>query len=470
MDRIYRYAAAGTTRYARAKAVTGLVEVARPVAFPQRPGALDALLGSANGEPTQDEAAFTVRVQGPDKASNLPVMVFIPGGGFLSGTGMTRWFDQPSDEESPHILVTVNYRLGVLGHLGPEPKPEASQRPLEDLELALRWVQIHIENFGGDPENITLAGDSAGAWYSYALATLPQTKGLFRRLALISLPRQAPQTEDQYLARWEFAHESLTPAGGFVDAPVEQLLDTQQALAKHFAGQGMPLMPAAGGHISERLHDYEDSVQDLHVDDLLILSTEHEAQAFLLPVQEQAFDAAAIDGYAHAHFARPEQVVAWVQQQQPNSHKQQMAALITLYQFTQAARELAVAGEQAGLRVFIAGFGLTTPVTGGSPHCMTLPFIFGQRDGWWDAPMLEGIADDILTATSEAVRSWLRGFIAEGQPRLSEAYGVSEHPQFRSATPMRLDFGLDNAHKVTAELREPVEWAYETKAQYVNAE
>lgn len=81
MDRIYRYAAAGTTRYARAKAVTGLVEVARPVAFPQRPGALDALLGSANGEPTQDEAAFTVRVQGPDKASNLPVMVFIPGGG-----------------------------------------------------------------------------------------------------------------------------------------------------------------------------------------------------------------------------------------------------------------------------------------------------------------------------------------------------------------------------------------------------
>ena len=470
MDRIYQYAAVGTSRFARANAVTGLVEVARPIAFPQRPGALDALLGAANGEPAQDEAAFTVRVQGPDKASNLPVMVFIPGGGFLSGTGMTRWFDQPAGEDSPHILVTVNYRLGVLGHLGPEPTPEASQRPLEDLELALRWVQIHIANFGGDPENITLAGDSAGAWYSYALATLPQTKGLFKRLALISMPRQAPQTEEQYLSRWEFAHERLTPSGGFVDAPVEQILDTQQALAKHFAGQGMPLMPAAGGRISEGLHNYRDRVQDLHVDELLLLSTAHEAQAFLLPAPEQAFDAAAVEGFAHAHFETPQQVVAWVQQQQPDSHKQQMAGLMTLYQFTQAARELAVAGDQAGKRVFVAGFGLTSPVTGGSPHCMTLPFLFGQRDGWWDAPMLEGIAEETLAATTQAVRSWLLGFVAEGQPRLPDSYAVSEHPRFTSAAPVRLDFGLNDAQTVTAELHEPAEWAYETKAQYVNAE
>lgn len=467
MDRIYQYAAAGASRFARANAVTGLVEVARPIAFPQRPGALDALLGSANGEPAQDEAAFTVRVQGPEKASNLPVMVFIPGGGFLSGTGMSRWYDQPADD-APHILVTVNYRLGVLGHLGPEASPEASQRPLEDLELALRWVQIHIANFGGDPENITLAGDSAGAWYSYALATLPQTKGLFKRLALISLPRQAPQTEEQYRSRWEFAYERLEPAGGFVDAPVEQILDTQQALAKHFAGQGMPLMPAAGGRIPACLHDYDVSAQQLHVDELLLLSTEDEAQAFLLPAPEQAFDAAAVAGFAHAHFESPDEVVAWAQQRQPDSHKQQMAALITLYQFTQAARELAVASEQAGKCVYVAGFGLTTDVTGGSPHCMTLPFVFGQREGWWDAPMLEGLAHETLTATTQAVRSWLLGFVAEGQPRLPASYAVSEQPVFTAAAPLRLDFGVHDAGTVTAQLREPVEWSYATQAQYVN--
>lgn len=459
MDRMYQYATTGGTRYAQSQPVDGLIEVTRADAFPQRPGALDALLGSANGEAFQHEDAFTVRIQAPENASNLPVVVFIPGGGFLSGTGTIRWFDQSGDHE--HVLVTVNYRLGVLGHLGPEPTPEASQRPLGDLLNALHWVTTHIANFGGDPENITLAGDSAGAWYSFALATLPHTAGLFRRLALVSLPRQAPQTKSEYRARWEHVHQHLHSNGGYESAELRHMLDAQQAVAKQFAGQGMALMPAEGAALPEGLHDYQTSVADLHVEEVLLISTDHEAQAFLLPAPEQAFNSAGVEGFINAHFEDPERVITWVRQQHPNSAKQQMAALITLYQFTQANLELAMACARMGKRVFVGGFGVTSPLTGGSPHCMTLPFLFGQRRSWYDAPMLEDIPNEGFDAVAQALRSWFFSFATDGHPVQPD--DETKHPVFTVDAPQRLDFGLSSAAEATTSMTVPETWALTTR-------
>lgn len=455
MDRMYQYATTAGTRYAQSQPLDGLIEVTRADAFPQRPGALDALLGSANGEALQHEDAFTVRVQAPENASGLPVVVFIPGGGFLSGTGTIRWFDQAAEYD--HVLVTVNYRLGVLGHLGPAPTPEASQRPLGDLLNALNWVQTHIANFGGDPGNITLAGDSAGAWYSFALATLPQTVGLFRRLALVSLPRQAPQTISEYQARWEYVQQHLHGEGGFESAELAIVLDAQQAVARQFAGQGMALMPAEGSALPDSLHDYQTSVEDLHVEEILLISTDHEAQAFLLSAPEQAFDSVGVEGFTATHFDDPDRVMTWVRQQHPDSTKQQMAALITLYQFTQANLELAMACARTGKRIFVGGFGVPSPLTGGSPHCMTLPFLFGQRRSWHDAPMLESIPEEGFNAVADALRSWFFSFATDGQP--VQPNNEAKHPAFTVDEPQRLDFGLSTAAEVTIALTVPETWA-----------
>src|SRR5699024_266109 len=117
---------------------------------PQRPGMLDALLGQANGEIAQSLDAYQLRVQANDDLQNAPVLVFLPGGGFLSGTGMARWFTQTDRNESI-VHVTVNYPLGILGHLSPSGDPADSDRPLRALVYALEWVKAHIEQYGGDP-------------------------------------------------------------------------------------------------------------------------------------------------------------------------------------------------------------------------------------------------------------------------------------------------------------------------------
>jgi para-nitrobenzyl esterase len=116
------------------------------------PGVLDNLLGRALSELAQQEDAFTLRVQAPAGAAGLPVLFFIPGGGFTTGSGESRWYESPTYVSDARIvLVTVNYRLGVSGHFGPLGDPAESTKPVRDLQTALEWVQENITSFGGDP-------------------------------------------------------------------------------------------------------------------------------------------------------------------------------------------------------------------------------------------------------------------------------------------------------------------------------
>lgn len=414
----------------------------RPAAFPQRPGGLDALLGGANGELPQSEAAFQVRVQAPAGAEGLPVVVFVPGGGFLSGTGNARWFTSPAlVQDGPVVLVTVNYRLGVLGHLGPRGDAHESQRPLRDLLQALRWVRDEISRFGGDPDNVTLAGDSAGAWYGFALAAHPGARGLFRRLALVSLPWEPPLTAEALAERWRPATAALAGVGGLSQAPLETVLDAQQELARAFAGRGMALMPAAGGPVGEDLHDYGASSARLHVESLLLLSTSEEASAFLRAAPDEAFPPGAVDGYLRSHFADPAAAAAWIDRKRPGaSGKERMVEAMTLHQFRLAHLELAHAAVRAGLDVHLAGFSVQSPLPGaGSPHCMPLPFFFGDRRCWADAPMLRGLDPAVFDATASALQEWLLGFVRDGRPRT----GGRPVPGFDPDEPRRLEFGGD---------------------------
>src|SRR5690606_26651782 len=89
---VYSYAQRGSDRFGQLGEVTGLTE-AEPAVFPQTPGSLDWLLGPALQELPQSEDAFQIAVFAPEGARDLPVMVFLPGGGFVSGAGTVRWYD-----------------------------------------------------------------------------------------------------------------------------------------------------------------------------------------------------------------------------------------------------------------------------------------------------------------------------------------------------------------------------------------
>ncbi|NBC03460.1 MAG: carboxylesterase family protein [Bacteroidetes bacterium] len=119
--------------------------------------------------------------------ANRPVIVFIHGGGFNSGSGSVPIYNGESMAEKDVVFVTMNYRVGILGFLAhPElteesPNNASGNYGLMDQVAALEWVQNNISNFGGDPNNVTIAGQSAGSFSVNYLVASPLASGLFHR-------------------------------------------------------------------------------------------------------------------------------------------------------------------------------------------------------------------------------------------------------------------------------------------------
>ena len=125
----------------------------------------------------------------PDGASGkLPVLLWIHGGAFYQGSGGDDLYDGARLARRAHALVvTINYRLGALGFLSQRALAAEQGRDvlpavgLLDQRAALQWVQRNIAAFGGDPANVTLDGESAGAWSECAQLAMPGSRGLFAR-------------------------------------------------------------------------------------------------------------------------------------------------------------------------------------------------------------------------------------------------------------------------------------------------
>jgi para-nitrobenzyl esterase len=130
------------------------------------------------------------------KVALRPVLVWIHGGGFNSGSGAIPIYDGAALAARGAVVVTINYRVGVFGFLAhPDLTREAGGAPpanfgLMDVVAALRWVQANIAAFGGDPAAVTIAGQSAGAMAVQELVSAPMAKGLFQRaIGESGLPR-----------------------------------------------------------------------------------------------------------------------------------------------------------------------------------------------------------------------------------------------------------------------------------------
>ncbi|XP_064072385.1 uncharacterized protein LOC113400940 [Vanessa tameamea] len=117
---------------------------------------------------------------------SFPVMVWIHGGGFLSGSGNDDMYGPEFIVNKDVILVTINYRLGALGFLCLDTEEIPGNAGMKDQIAALRWVQNNIENFGGDPSNVTIFGESAGAACVSCHLISPMSVGLFKRAIIQS--------------------------------------------------------------------------------------------------------------------------------------------------------------------------------------------------------------------------------------------------------------------------------------------
>ena len=137
------------------------------------------------GTEEESEDCLTLNVWTPSIARNarLPVMVWLHGGGFVTGSGALSLYDGSEFARHGVVLVTVNYRLGPLGFMA---WAEGSQPPrgnwgLLDQIAALQWISRNIEAFGGDPGCVTIFGQSAGSSSVNCLMTSPLARGLFHR-------------------------------------------------------------------------------------------------------------------------------------------------------------------------------------------------------------------------------------------------------------------------------------------------
>ena len=196
----------------------------------------------------QSEDCLYLNVWSPGMAADapqLPVFVWIHGGGFTGGNSFAPIFDGEQFATAGIVLVTVAYRLGVFGFmdLGPllgEGFAGSGNNAMRDLVEALRWVRANISAFGGDPERVTVGGESAGAKATAALLALPEARGLFQSAISESGGGERVLTHDgaaevarQYGEHWRGAHPGTRGAADFQalqTAAADELIDVQRRL------------------------------------------------------------------------------------------------------------------------------------------------------------------------------------------------------------------------------------------------
>ncbi len=205
---------------------------ARRFVFPFPRYRREYLLATSAGHPAQDgDDCLVLNVWSPnvERTARLPVMVWIHGGGFTGGAANAMYDCSPFAERGV-VAVAIQYRLGAAGFLHGsglfEGEVCADNRAFLDQIEALRWVQQNIAAFGGDPANVTLFGESAGAFAIYQLAASPMAKGLFKRaIAMGGMAATCAPAEDYHRLSRDALADVGVKAG---DAKALSALDRKQ--------------------------------------------------------------------------------------------------------------------------------------------------------------------------------------------------------------------------------------------------
>ena len=216
-------------------------------------------------DPTaSDEDCLNLNVWTPGLDDDRrPVMVWLHGGGFTTGTGSSALFAGGRLAAKGVVVVTINYRLGALGLLA-HPDLLNSDDPawgnwsLRDQIAALHWVKENIAGFGGDPGNVTLFGESAGAMSISDLLAAPDASGLFHRAVIQSGPPATASRQWATRRAERLAHHVGVPADDLASlrqVSADRLVEATQRLAVEAPSEGglpLALLPVVDGVLLER--------------------------------------------------------------------------------------------------------------------------------------------------------------------------------------------------------------------------
>ncbi|MBO9521383.1 MAG: carboxylesterase family protein [Nocardioidaceae bacterium] len=387
------------------------VDTTRPgPSCPQVPNLLEHMMGVVLAGLDTSEDCLVLSVHAPREAAGLPVMVYLHGGAYVTGSGeSSRYQPVRLAAEGDVVAVTVSYRVGIFGYLTPTREGEETNLGLRDQLLALQWVARNIASFGGDPDDVTLFGQSAGGDSVVSLLLSEPARGLFRRVVLQSAPLGMRRGRAAlHRAVRDAADEALRDRPA--DLSADELLEIQERAAsvgrKFGWTGGMPL----GFHYGEFPLPAEDE------EAAVVARRAPEVELLLLHTHDDALPFVQIDPvYGRLRRLGPlgRLILTGV------------SKIATARLFDRPARRMAkgwrAAGGTAGHYRLDWRPGHTEF---GSPHCIELPFLFGEDADWADAPMLgeyAGHLDERLPIGRELRAAWAR-FAHDGTMPAATSY------------------------------------------------
>jgi para-nitrobenzyl esterase len=402
---------------------------------PQHAARLEAAMGPMRA-PASGEDCLTLNVWTPAPASSerLPVMVFIHGGGYLTGAGSAAWYDgRVMARRGPAVVVTFNYRLGALGYLYLSPEltggGPVANLGLQDQRLALEWVAANAAAFGGDPDSITVFGQSGGGHSIVALSGMAAGRPPFSRAILQSPPLGMPAAQPPDAER---STRLFLEAAGMPDAtlddlralPVETIIAAQRQTLARTAVPGRldpPFQLVVDGEVlveepTARACALLDDV------DLMVGFTSDEGRAFL------AFDeplwnlppAAVVGNVRERGGERPaDRLQAYVDHRPDRPAAAALSDMVSDAYLVAPTVRLAEERARQGRPVYLFRVSWASDALDGrvgACHTIELPLVFANLDAWCDAPMLGAALGEAAEVAPGVQDAWT-SFAATGRPQ-----------------------------------------------------
>jgi para-nitrobenzyl esterase len=385
------------------------------------------------------EDCLSLNVWTTDTDGKAPVLVWIHGGAFMYGSGTGSWTDGTAHAKNSRIVVvSLNYRLGIAGglYLG-DIEPGCANFGLLDQIAALRWIKENIAAFGGDPDNVTIGGQSAGAMSVAALLASPPAKGLFKRAIVESGHlRVTTSIEEATAARnivlGQFGLEAADPQllSKLRDLNLLRLLGIGRV--NGLAVRTFPLVEDGISIVTNAVEEIADGFANGV--DLLIGTNTAEDRLFALTGWTADEGMSLRDDLAGV-ILDPEKLdnaVALYSEIDEKADVDRRHVFATDHGWGTPCRELALAHSNAGNTVFHYEFEWRSPALGGkvgAAHLVELPFAFGNLSAPGTGALLgDNVAEDAgaLAVSSGMATAW-GAFVSHGTPNPSP---LPEWPAF----------------------------------------
>ncbi len=354
-----------------------------------------------------------------------PVLVWIHGGAFRHGTSATPWYDGTSfATRGGVVVVTLNYRLGALGFCRLDGEPTSGLSGILDQIAALEWVQDNIAAFGGDPDQVTVAGESAGAFSVVTLLAMERSDGLFRRAIAQSgaghhvlTTSQAEAVAACFLAELgaDDIDDARTRSAGEVLA-AQSRVEARSTELLSLAEQ--PFYPSIDGDLLAARP--VDLLAKGAGADVGLLTGTNGDEMTLFGVGATTEDAL---GAALAHYVDPpDEVIAAYRRQHPGASAGQIAvAFTTDYVFRIPAIRAAEARWAHGGETWMYLFDWKSRAFGGflgATHALEIPFAFATLDAA-GAELFCGTRNPPVELSDRMHQAWT-AFVRSGSPQVAD--------------------------------------------------